>query len=103
MRKIHHGFIAIVILAAPASLILAHEKLTRTPAQEVLESDEYVSFFEQCANRRNECGPRMVYEFMTKLIISAAPKNQKPKSYLLLTSNPNSDGSSFSFDLYDTN
>jgi hypothetical protein len=129
MRKIHHGFIAIAVLLGPATLILGHEKLTVTPAQEVFESfdppqnlrqaftrcaeapkqersaqcDEYVSFFEQCANRRNECGPRMVYEFMTKLIISAAPKNQKPKSYLLLTSNPNSDGSSFSFDLYDIN
>ncbi len=38
MRKIHHGFIAIVILAGPARLILTHEKLTRTTAQEVFES-----------------------------------------------------------------
>jgi hypothetical protein len=40
MRKIHHGFIAIVILAGPATVILAHEKITRTPAQEVFESFE---------------------------------------------------------------
>jgi hypothetical protein len=104
MRKIHHGFIAIAVLLGPATLILGHEKLTLTPAREVFESfdppqslrqaftrcaeapkqersaqcDEYVSFFEQCANRRNECGPRTVYEAMTKLIISAAPK--KPKA-----------------------
>jgi len=37
MRKIHHGFIAIVILAGPARLILTHEKLTRTTAQEVFD------------------------------------------------------------------
>jgi hypothetical protein len=103
MRKIHHGFIAIVILAGPASLILAHEKLTRTPAQEVFESfdpppilrqpytqcaeapeqqrssqcDEYVSFFERCAARKNECGPQAVYEVLTKAILSAPPKKSK--------------------------
>ena len=38
MRKIHPGFIAIAILLGPATLILAHEKITRTPAQEVFES-----------------------------------------------------------------
>ena len=103
MRKIHHGFIAIGILMGPASLIFAHEKLTRTAAQEVFESfdpppvlrqaytqcaeapkqqrstqcDEYVSFFEQCAARNNECGPQSVYEVLTKLILSAPPKNLK--------------------------
>lgn len=35
MRKIWHSFIAIVVLVGPATFILAHEKLTRTPAQEV--------------------------------------------------------------------
>jgi hypothetical protein len=100
MRKIHHGFIAIVILTGPASLILAHEKLTQTPAQEVFESfdpppmlrqaytqcaeapkqqrsiqcDQYVSFFEDCAARKNECGPQSVYEVFTKLILSAPLK-----------------------------
>jgi hypothetical protein len=103
MRKIHHGFIAIVILAGPARLILTHEKLTRTTAQEVFESfdppsvlwqaylqcagapkqqrstqcDEYVSFFERCAARTNECGPQSVYEIFTKLILSAPPKSPK--------------------------
>src|SRR6478735_4798045 len=93
MRKIHHGFIAIVILAGPAGLILAHEKLTRTSAQEVFESfdpppilrqaytqcaeapkqqrssqcDEYVRFFERCAARKDECGPQAVYEVLTKV------------------------------------
>jgi len=103
MRKIHHGFIAIVILAGPSSLIRAHEKLTRTPAQEVFESfdpsqilrqaytqcaeaprqkrsaqcDEYVSFFEECVARKNECGPQSVYEVLTKLILSAPPKRPR--------------------------
>ena len=88
----------------PATLILAHEKITHTPAQEVFESfdpppisrqaytrcaeapkqqrsarcDKYVSFFEQCAIRKNECGAQSVYEVLTKLILSAAP--QKPTS-----------------------
>ncbi len=100
MRKIHHGFIAILILAGPAGLILAHEKLTRTPAQEVFESfdpppalrqaytqcaeapkqqrstrcDQYVRFFEDCAARKNACGPQAVYEFLTKAILSAPLK-----------------------------
>src|SRR5215207_7068637 len=103
MRKIHPGFIAIVILLGPATLILAHEKITRAPAQEVFESfdpppilrqaymqcaeapkqqrsaqcDQYVSFFEECAARENECGPQSVYEVLTKLILSAPPKRPK--------------------------
>jgi hypothetical protein len=103
MRKIHHGFIAIIVLAGPASLILTHEKLAQTPAQEVFESfdpppilrqaytqcaetpkqqrstqcGQYVSFFEDCAARKNECGPQAVYEVLTKTILSAPPR--KPK------------------------
>jgi hypothetical protein len=34
MRKLRHGFIAIAILGGPASLILAHQKLTETWPQE---------------------------------------------------------------------
>ena len=100
MRRIYHGFIAIIILGGPASLILAHEKLTRTPAQEIFESfgpppslrqaytqcaeapkqqrstqcDQYVRFFEDCAALRNECGPQAVYEVLTKAIFSAPRK-----------------------------
>jgi hypothetical protein len=111
MRKIHHGFIAIVILAGPAGLILAHEKLTRTPAQEVFESfapppilrqaytqcaeapkqqrspqcDQYVSFFEECAARKNDCGPQSVYEVLTKLMLSAPPKRPKPEKAVIPT------------------
>ena len=103
MRKIHPGFIAVAILLGLATLILAHEKITRTPAQEVFESfdpppvlrqaytrcakapkqqrsvecDEYVSFFEQCAAGKNECGPQSVYKVLTKFILSAAPKKLK--------------------------
>jgi hypothetical protein len=103
MRKIHHGFIAIAVLIGPSSLILAHEKLTRTPAREIFESfdpppilrqaytqcaeapkqqrsiqcDQYVGFFEQCAARKNECGPQAVYEVLTWVIFSAPPKRPK--------------------------
>jgi hypothetical protein len=34
MRKIRHGFIAIAILGGPASIILAHQKLTETLMQD---------------------------------------------------------------------
>ncbi len=100
MRKIHPGFIAIAMLLGPATLILAHEKITRTPAQVAFESfdpppilrqtymrcaeapkqqrsaqcDESVSFFDHCAVGKNECGPQSVYEVLTKLILSGAPK-----------------------------
>ena len=111
MRKIHHGFIAIVILAGPASIILAHEKLTRTPAHIIFESfdppptlrlaytrcaeapkqqrstqcDEYVSFFEDCVARKTECGPQSVYEVLTKLILSAPPKRPGPEKAVIPT------------------
>ena len=103
MRKIHPGFIAIAILLGPATLILAHERITRTPAKELFESfdpppilrqaytqcaeapkhqrsaqcDEYVDFFEQCAAHHNECGPQSIYEALTRLILSAPPKGPK--------------------------
>jgi hypothetical protein len=103
MRKMHHGFIAIVVLMGPATLILAHEKITRTPAQEIFESfdprpilrqayaqcaqaseqdrsahcDEYVNFFEECAARRADCGPQSVYEVLTKIILSSPPTRPK--------------------------
>ena len=111
MRKIHHGFIAIGILMGPAGIIFAHEKLTRTPAQEIFElfdpppilrqaytqcagapkqqrstqCDEYVSFFEQCATRKNECGSQSVYEVLTKLILSAPPKRSKAEKVVTPT------------------
>jgi hypothetical protein len=111
MRKIHHGFIAIVLVAGHASLILVREKLSRTPAQEVFEAfdpppilrqaytqcaeapkqqrsaqcDQYVSFFEDCAARKNECGPQSVYEVLTKLILLAPPKRPKPGKAVIPT------------------
>ena len=103
MRKIHPGFIALAALLGPATLILAHEKITQSPAQEVFEPfdpppivrqaytrcaetpktqrsqqcDEYLSFFEQCAVRTNGCGPQSVYEVLTKLILSGRPESPK--------------------------
>ncbi|NBJ13650.1 hypothetical protein [Microvirga arsenatis] len=96
MWKIHPGFIALAILLGPATLILAHGKITQSPGQKVLLSldpprnlrqaythcaetpknqrsaqcDEYVSFFEHCATQQKECDPREVYEVLSKIILS---------------------------------
>ncbi len=111
MRKIHPGFIALAVLLGPATLIVAHEKSTRSPAQQVFEAfdpplsvrqaytrcaetpkaqrsqqcDEYVSFFEQCAARTNECGPQSVYEVLTKLILSGRPESPKVDRFAIRT------------------
>ena len=103
MRQIHPGFIALAVLLRPATLIVAHETITRSPAQQVFEAfdppptvrqaytqcavtpktqrsrqcDEYVSFFEQCAARTHECDPQSVYEVLTKLILSGRPESPK--------------------------
>lgn len=103
MRKIHNGFIALAILIGPASLILVHGKLTRTPAQEVFDSfdpppglrqayarcteaprqqrsaqcDESVHFFEECAARKATCRPQSAYEVLTRLILSTPSKRPK--------------------------
>lgn len=103
MRKIWHSFIAIVVLVGPATFILAHEKLTRTPAQEVIKSfdppprmrqaytrcaeasqtqrsaqcSEYVSFFEHCAMQHNGCALGEVFEVLSKAILSLPLRNPK--------------------------
>jgi hypothetical protein len=94
MRKIHHGFIAIAILGGPASIILAHQKLTETLPQEVSvpadigaivqqtysrcaealrparpsQCDGNIQSFDECAARKNTCDPHSVYEVLLKLI-----------------------------------
>jgi hypothetical protein len=93
MRKIHHGFIAIAILGGPASIILAHQKITETLPQGASnptdvaaivqqaysrcseapravrpsQCDDYIRSFDQCAARKNECDPHSVYEVLLKL------------------------------------
>lgn len=111
MRKIHPGFIALAVLLGPTSLIVAHETITRSPAQQIFESfdpppivrqaytrcaktpktqrsrqcDEYVSFFEQCAARTHECGPQSVYEVLTKLILLGRPESPKGDKFAIRT------------------
>ena len=93
MRKIRHGFIAIAVLGGPASLILAHQKLTEIWPQEASNSsyvaaivqqaysrcseapravrpsqcEDYIRSFDECAARKNECDPHSVYEILLKL------------------------------------
>jgi hypothetical protein len=93
MQKIRHGFIAIAILGSPASIILAHQKITETLTQDASnpsniaaivqqaysrcseaprpvrpsQCEDYIRSFDACAARKNECGPRSVYEVLLKL------------------------------------
>ena len=93
MRKIQHGFIAIAILAGPASIILAHQRLTATVPQNTsnpfdvaatvqqaysrcaeapravrpLQCEEYIRSFDECAVRKTECNPHSVYAAPLKL------------------------------------
>jgi hypothetical protein len=109
MRTIRHGFIAIAILCGPASIILAHQKLTQTWPQEASSSgdvttlvqqaysrcsaapqpgrpsqcDDYIRSFDQCAARQNDCDPRSIYEVYLKLNFSPAQQDdQRPTSPL---------------------
>jgi hypothetical protein len=105
MQKIHHGLIAIAILGGPASLILAHQKLTETWPQEASQPidgttlvqqaysrcsespqpgrpspcDDDIRSFEQCVARRNECNPRSIDEVIRKPNFSPAQQeDQQP-------------------------
>jgi hypothetical protein len=103
MRKIHHGLIAIAILGGPASIILAHQKLTETlpqgasnlsnvaaivqqaysrcseapqPVRPAL-CDDYIRSFDQCAARKNECDPHSVYEVLLKLSFTPSDRGHE--------------------------
>ena len=93
MPKVRHGFIALAILGGPASLILAHQKLTETLPQDAShpsdvaaivqqaysrcseapraarpsQCEDYIRSFDECAARKNECDPHSVYEVLLKL------------------------------------
>jgi len=93
MRKIRQGFIAIAILGGPASLILAHQKITETmpldapnpsnvaaivqqaysrcseapQAARPSQCEDYIRSFDECAARQNECDPHSVYKVLLKL------------------------------------
>jgi hypothetical protein len=104
MRKIRHGLIAIVILGGPASLILAHQKLTETWPQEAFSPanvtpivqqaysqcteapqsgrashcNDVIRSLDQCVARKNDCDPRAVYEVLLKLNVSPARQEDPP-------------------------
>jgi hypothetical protein len=103
MRKISHGFIAIAILGGPASIILAHQKLTETWPQaasspvdvttlvqqaysrcseapqpgRLSQCDDYIRFFDQCAARLNDCNPHSVYEGLLKLSFTPSDRGHE--------------------------
>ncbi|KFG69470.1 hypothetical protein [Microvirga sp. BSC39] len=98
MRKIHHGFTALAILLGPASIIIAHQKITDTSQQEQVSSsnsatiirqaytycselpsfqrpsrcDEYLDHFERCSAQKERCNPKSVYEVLVRLKLSPA-------------------------------
>jgi hypothetical protein len=51
MRKIHHGFIAIAILGGPASIILAHQKITETLPQGASNPTDVAAIVQQAYSR----------------------------------------------------
>ena len=104
MRKICHGFIAITVLGGPASLILAHQKLTETfpqgasnpsavaaivqqaysrcaeapQAARPSQCEDYIRSFDECAARKNECDPHSVYEVLLKLSFTPSDRGHEP-------------------------
>jgi hypothetical protein len=99
MRKIHPGFTALAILLGPASLIIAHEKITDYAGQEVANPsdpsaliqqvnascseaprlqqasgcDEFVRYFKQCVALKERCDPRSVYDILLRLNLTSTP------------------------------
>ena len=51
MRKIRHGLIAIAVLGGPASIILAHQKLTETLPQEASSPADDTAIVQQAYSR----------------------------------------------------
>ena len=108
MRKIRHGLIAIAILGGPASLILAHQKLTESLTQGAShpsdvaaivqqaysrceeapqaarpsQCEDYIRSFDECVARKNECDPHSVYEVLLKLSSTPSDRGREtsPKS-----------------------
>jgi len=106
MRKIHHGFIAIAILGGPASLILAHQKITEALPQDASnpsdvaaivqqaysrcaeaplpvrpsQCDDYIRSFDECAARKNACDPHSVYEVLLKLSFTPSDRGHETSS-----------------------
>ena len=103
MRKIRHGFIAIAVLGGPASLILAHQKLTETLLQGASnpsdvaaivqqaysrcseapqavrpsQCEDYIRSFDECAARKNECDPHSVYEVLLKVSFTLSDRGHE--------------------------
>jgi hypothetical protein len=54
MPKVRHGFIALAILGGPASLILAHQKLTETLPQDASNPSDVAAIVQQAYSRFSE-------------------------------------------------
>lgn len=102
MRKIHPGFIALAILGGPASIILAHQKLTYrqetyssldlpalfqqaySKCSEMQRSvrpsscDDYIKSVDQCAARHGSCDRHMLYDVLTTLSFVPASSGHTP-------------------------
>jgi hypothetical protein len=106
MRKIRHGFIALAVLGGPASLILAHQKLTEAfpqgasnpsdvaaiaqqaysrcseapQAVRPFQCEDYIRSFGECAARKNECDPHSVYKALLKLSFTPSDRGHETSS-----------------------
>ena len=104
MRKIHTGFTALAILLGPASVIIAHQKITDFLQQEEVSSsdsaailrqayvycsepthfqrpsqcDEYLDYFERCAALKERCDANSIHEVLVRLNLSPLP-SETPK------------------------
>ena len=93
MSKIRHGLIAIIILGGPASIILAHQKLTAVPPPVASEPvdvaaivrqayvacssksvqdrcapcRDYIRSYDDCAARKDECDPGSIYQVLKQM------------------------------------
>ena len=113
MRKIHTGFTALAILLGPASVIIAHQKITEhfqpelaSPSDPVAtirqayaycsglprsqrpsRCDEYLGYFEQCIPQKDRCDPRSVHDVLARLNLSPVPSGIPKIDKIAVTGN----------------
>jgi len=99
MRKIHPGFTALAILLGPASVIIAHQKITEYAQQKKVSSpdaaaairqayvycselpqlqrpsrcNEFDGDLERCGALKERCDPRSVYKVLVRLKLPPEP------------------------------
>jgi hypothetical protein len=111
MLTIHPGVKAIVILAGPAAMILGFHAVSKSLAparpydpragavmlriyetcaelpklQRTVRCDEYVSYYEGCAQRRYECSLASSHELLVRLSFDLPPLRLPPAHEITLT------------------